>query len=129
MKKIMLAAALVLALAGCAQLQNAWDTLTGARVSPQAVYVERNIAIGLERTAQHYLQACHKYPTLSACSKAIEAKVVFGVRSLRKASADLNAFMKNHPDALGAKGLYDALVASANELKDIYARYNVEAVQ
>ena len=129
MKKFLALCILAVGLAGCANITNAWDTLTGARISPAAVYVEQNVAIGLERVAQHYLVVCHQSPVLQVCGKDIEAKVVFAVRKMRKANTDLRGFMKTHPDALGAQGLYDALVGAAGEFKSIYDSYNLGSVQ
>lgn len=129
MKNFLAVCLLALGVAGCANLTNAWNTLTGARISPEAVYVEQNVAIGLERVAQHYLVVCHQSPALQVCAKDIEAKVVFAVRKMRQANTDLRIFMKAHPDALGAQGLYAALVGAASEFKGIYDSYNLGSVQ
>ena len=126
MKKILLIAALGLSLSSCANLTNAWDTLTGARVSPTTVYVARNSADIVERSATNYLRLCHQYPTNVGCSKSAETQVVLAVRSLRVARTNLVAYMKDHPSALGAQGVYDAFTSSIDALKKILANYNTQ---
>lgn len=130
MKKIVLACALALSLGACANFQNAWDTLTGAKVSPNAVYVAANTADSAEIIATTYLSTCHKAPSaFAACSKAIEVKVVDGVRAVRTARNNLRAFLVAHPDALGASGLYDALVSAQQTLTTIINDYNLAQVK
>ena len=125
MRKIIVVAALALSLGGCANLQNAWNTLTGARVSPQAVYVAENVFDGLERTATNYLVLCHGNPSNVVCSKSAEVAIANGVRSGRVARKNLSAFMVAHPDALGAQGLFDAFSATSDTLKSALQTYGV----
>lgn len=130
MKKLLLAAAMALALSGCANVQNAWNTLTGATVSPKAVYVAVNAADSAEIIAAHYLRVCAASPNLgAACAKNIEQQVADAARSVRIARNDLRAFMKAHPDALGAQGLYDALTQATSTLSDIENTYNIGAAK
>lgn len=130
MRKLLLALAISLSLAGCANFQTAWDTLTGARVSPSAVYVAENSFDSIEIVATTYLRTCHKsaasFPTV--CTKAIESQVVGAVRAGRTARAKLRAFMVAHPDALGASGLYDALKQATAALNDVVTTYNLTKV-
>lgn len=125
MKKILVVVVLAIGLSSCANITNAWNTLTGARVSPQAVYVAQNVEIGFERTATNYLRGCHQHPGAAICSKTAEVAVANAVRSARSSARDLRVFMKSHPDALGASGLYDALKSATGTLKDVLTAYGV----
>ena len=121
--------ALLLSLGACASFQNAYDTLTGARVSPNAVYVAQNAFDSVEIVATHYLRACHLSPgAWAACTKPIESKVVDAVRAGRNARRDLHNFMVSHPDALGAQGLFDAFRQATTTLSDLINAYNLGAV-
>lgn len=129
MRKILFVAALSLSLAGCANFQNAWNTITGATVSPNAVYVAENAFDSIEVVATTYLVACHKNPgAFSVCTKSIESQVVGAVRAGRVARANARAFMVAHPDALGAQGVYDALKSATDTLNQIVNTYNLTAV-
>jgi len=121
----------VLSLGGCASnFQNAWNTLTGAKLSPTAVYVAINTVDSAEIIATAYLRACHKSPSAyAACAKPVESQVVSAVRSVRSARNDLRAFMVAHPDALGASGLFDALTQAQKTLSSIENNYNLAQVQ
>lgn len=125
MRKVLLILALGVGLAGCAQLNNAWNTLTGARVSPQAVYVAENVFDGYERTATNYFRLCHKAPSNPICSKAAEVEIAKSVRAGRVARNNLRAFMVAHPDALGAQGVYDTFTAASDTLKSALQTYGV----
>ncbi len=127
MKKLLLVGALALSLAGCAQVTAAWDTLTGARVSPQAVYVSMNVFDGFERTATNYLRLCHRSPANPVCSKPAEVQIAAAVRSGRVARNNLKAFMTTHPDALGAQGVYDAFTTATDTLKSALQTYGVQS--
>jgi opacity protein-like surface antigen len=127
MRKVLLAAALALSLAGCANLQNAWDTVTGARVSPQGVYVAMNVFDGFERTATNYFVLCHQHPQNVTCSKTAEVQIAAAVRSGRVARNNLRAYMVAHPDAIGAQGVYDAFTAATDTLKAALQNYGVQS--
>src|SRR5690348_11776583 len=58
MKKLLLIIAVSLSLSGCANFQNAWGIVTGATVSPTAVYIARNSFDALEATATNYISYC-----------------------------------------------------------------------
>lgn len=128
MKRIIIALALTLSLGACANLQNVWNTVTGATVSPQAVYIAENAFDALEVTATGYLKICHADMATPGCSKTAIAQIIPAVRSGRVARTNLNAFMKAHPDALGATGLYDALVTATNTLQSVSTQYNIVGV-
>ena len=117
-----------LSLGACANLQNAWNTVTGATVSPQAVYLAENGYDALEVTAKNYLHICRTAPKTPGCSAEAISKVIPAVRAGRVARTNLDAFMKAHPDALGASGLYDALISATNTLQSIATTYNIAGV-
>lgn len=125
MRKLVIVGAVALSLGGCANVQNAWDTLTGARVSPQAVYVAENVFDGLKRTATNYLVLCHGSPTNVVCSKTAEVQIAHAVRAGTVARKNLNAFMVAHPDAIGAQGLLDAFTSASDTLKSALQTYGV----
>lgn len=123
MKKLLAVALLAASLGGCAQVTNAWNTLTGSRVSPQAVYVAENVFDGFERSATNYLRLCHANPTNPVCSKTAEVEIVKAVRSGIVARKNLRAYMVAHPDAIGAQGVYDAFTAASDTLKAALQTY------
>ena len=128
MKKIFVALALALSLGACANLQADWTRLTSVQVSPQAVYLAENGFDAVEVTATTYLKICHARMSTPGCSSTAIAQVIPAVRSGRIARTNLAAFMKAHPDALGAAGLYDALVTATNTLQSVSTTYNIAGV-
>lgn len=129
MRKILLVFALGFSLSACAQLTNAWDTLTGASVSPTAVYVAANSFDAVEITATNYLNYCKTHITTSLCNKQAIAALIPAVRSGRLARTNLEQFLQAHPDAIGAAGLYDALIAATTTLQGIETQYNIGAAK
>lgn len=129
MRKILLIAALAVGLAGCAQITTAWNALTGATVSPQAVYIAANAFDAVELTATNYLRLprCHTGGPVICRSPSATAQIVPAVRSGRVARNNLEQFMKDHPGQLGPQGLYDALTGATATLKGIFAQYNIGA--
>ena len=128
MRKIVLALTLALSLGGCANLQNAYGTLTGATVSPTAVYVARNSFDAVEVTATNYIVYCKVHPAQYGCSRQAIADLIPAVRSGRVARGNLTQFQKSHPGQLGPVGLYDALIAATNTLQAIATQYNITGV-
>jgi hypothetical protein len=104
------------------------SSLTTVQVSPQAVYLAENSFDAIEVTATGYLRICHARMSTPGCSSTAIAQVIPAVRSGRIARTNLNAFMKAHPDALGAAGLYDALVTATNTLQSVSVQYNIAGV-
>ena len=119
---------LFLLLAGCANLQNDFSIITGASVSPTAVYVARNSFDALEITATNYIVFCKRNPATVGCSKTAIAKIIPAVRAGRVARANIVQFQKDHPGQLGTTGLYDALVTATNTLQGIASQYNIAGV-
>lgn len=119
------------ALSGCAQLTNAWNTVTGAQVTIQTVSVAASSFDALEATATNYLRLpkCTGSNGPVCADPAIVAKIVPAVRSGRAARNNLEAFFQAHPDQLGPSGLYDALVAAAATLQSAEAQFNTGATK
>lgn len=125
---------LLLALGGCAALQkaeNAFSTLSGASVSPEAVVVAANTFDALEATATNYLRLKKCSPSTGpVCRNPDATKVLIpAIQNARKARNDLEDFLTDHPGQLGPQGLYDALQLSINTIEGIVATYHIGAVQ
>ena len=131
MKRLFAVIALTLSLAGCSGTQSIADLftrVTSSQVSPQAVYLAENSFDAVEVTATGYLRICHAKMATPGCSSTAIAQIIPAVRSGRVARANLHSFMKAHPDALGATGLYDALVTATNTLQGVATTYNIAGV-
>lgn len=128
MKKLFLVAVLALGLSGCAGLKNAWDLTTGVQVSPRAVYVAINVFNGLEATAANYLHICAGNMSTPGCAPKAISQLIPATRSGRLTRDALRNFVIAHPDALGAKGLYDALRTSTAVIKGISDTYKITGV-
>lgn len=128
MKKLLIAAAMTLALSGCAELQNAWNAATGATVSPSIVIVAVNSFDALEATATNYLRLpkCNSTNGPICRSSAATAQIIPAVRAGRIARNNLEAFLNSHPGALAPQGLYDALSSAVNTLQAVIAQYNIK---
>lgn len=133
MRKL-LVLSLLLVLGGCAALskvENAFNTLSGATVSPAAVVVAVNSFDALEATATNYLRLKKCSPaTGPVCRDPAATKVLIpAVRNARKARNDLESFLADHPGQLGTQGLYDALQLSINTIQGIIVTYHIGAPQ
>jgi hypothetical protein len=130
--QLALATALIaMSLGGCAEfaafrqtVSNVATAIVTGKINRKAVYVAASTANGLIVTADLYLQQpiCGKLPcrTPDATEPIINAKTV-----LSSARSSMLAFMKAHPDELGDKGLYDAMVAAGAEMRKVFATYGV----
>ena len=126
MKKIVggLVLASALSLGGCANLQNAWDVVTSAKVSPAAVVIAANSFDAVEKTATNYVGYCSPNPAPAGCNdNVIQTRLIPAIRSGRTARNSLEAFLQAHPGELGDKGVYDALISSTTTIKAIVANY------
>ena len=127
MRKIIIAALVSLSLGSCAQLTNAWDTLSGTTVSPTAVYVAANAFDAVEATATNYLrlQKCAATSGSVCRNAAATAQIIPAVRAGRVARTNLETFMAQNPGALGPVGLYNALTAATTTLQAVVSQYHV----
>ena len=120
-----LATALTFGVAGCAQLQNAYNVVTGAQVSPQAVVVAASTFDAFEVTATNYLRLrrCTGSNGPICRDPAVTPKIIAAVRAGRVARNNLKAFLRAHPGQLGPTGDYDALIAATQTLQQVLAAY------
>ena len=119
-------------LAGCATFQKieaAYQTVTSATVSPQAVIVAADSFDVVKITATNYLR-------LKRCSGSngpicrdpvLTPKIIAWVKSGTVARDSLKAFLRAHPGQLGDQGLYDILTASTSSLTSALAAYQANA--
>ena len=127
MSKIVLVVSLAFALAGCAQLTNAYNVLTGTSVSPTAVYVAANAFDAVEATATNYLRLrrCSASSGPVCRDPKVSSQLIPAVRAGRIARNNLEAFMKAHPGQLGPTGLYDALTGATATIRSIETTYHI----
>lgn len=121
----------LLFLAGCSgtnpliefkdRVSNAYSVLTEAKVSREAVVLARTTFDAAEVTATNYLRLQRCTPmNRPVCREAkytqpIEVWILKG----RDARNRLTLFMKQHPNELGPKGVYDALVEATRGIRSI----------
>lgn len=116
--------ALLPTLGGCAlfqKLDNAFQVLTSASVSPQAVVVAVNSFDALEATATRYLRLvkCNGANGPVCRDPVISAKVIDAIQKGRIARNNLEQFANTHPGQLGSQGLYDALQTTISTIQDV----------
>lgn len=118
---------LLIALGGCTNLTNAWNTLTSTQVTYQTVAVAANTFDALEATATAYLRLprCTGSNGPVCRSPSATAKIIPAVRSGRVARNNLEQFFADHPGQLGPQGLYDALQKAIATLQSVIAQYNI----
>lgn len=124
MRKILMVLALV-SLTGCAEIRNAYDAVTGASVSPQAVVLAASTFDAFEVTATNYLRLrkCTDTNRPVCRDPAVTPTVIGAVRSGRVARNNLKQFLRDHPGQLGPQGDYDALVAATQTLRGALSEY------
>lgn len=127
MRNLALAILFAFGVAGCAQLQNDWNAITGSAVSPTAVIVAGNSFDALEATATNYLRLpkCVTGGTPICRNPKATAIIIPAVRSGRVARNNLEQFLTDHPGQLGPQGLYDALSASINTLRGAFTQFGI----
>ena len=128
MKKLLLVLTLSLSLSACANFSKAYDIVTGATVSPQAVIVAANSFDAIEITATKYLRLkkCVNGGPVICRDPAISKQIIPAIRSGRIARDKLEQFLIDNPGQLGPSGLYNVLTASIDTLQKIYDQYNVK---
>ncbi len=127
MRKLMLAAAALLALGGCTQfradvaaVKTAFGKISTTQLSPTAVRVAIDLFDGVEVSAKNYLALPRCGGTALVCrNPAYMAPIIKAVKDGRAARAALEQFLAGHPGALGAQGAYDALQAAVSTLKSM----------
>jgi len=126
MKRI-LALLVLISLAGCAEIRNAYDVVTGANVSPAVVQVAVNSFDALEATATNYLKLprCNGKNGPICRDPGATAAIIPAVRAGRVARNNLETFIQQNPGQLGPSGLYNALQAASSTLQGIYTQYHI----
>ena len=126
MKKLLIPLLLAFSLSGCA----AWNAITGAQLSPKAVYIAVNSFDALERTATNYLRLKKCNGTTIICRDPIAtSKLIPAIQSARLARNNLEQFLKTHPGQLGPQGLYDALENAMSTIETIVNQYNIQVLK
>jgi hypothetical protein len=113
-----------LLLVGCSQLKTVYDTVTSAKVPAKVVYVAVNAFDAAKITAKNYIVYCTPNPSPKGCDDgAIKTKLDPAIKSGTAARDSLQDFLAEHPGELGNKGLYDAMTAATNTIKDVTANF------
>ncbi|MGO7089507.1 hypothetical protein AB9E14_23815 [Rhizobium leguminosarum] len=116
------AAALCLALGSCANVKTAYDAVTTSTVPAKSVYVAVNAFNVVETAATGYITYCTPNPTPVGCNDdVIQNQIVPTMDKGITAKKTLVAFLKEHPGALGDKGLYSGLVTATSTLQTLLA--------
>ena len=116
MKKLLLAVSLVLALGGCTNLQNAWQMITSASVSPTQIIVAANSFDAAEASATQYLLYCKAtVPVPTYCALKTRQIVVAAVRAGRTARNGLEPYIVS--GTAGPSALFNTMVTSINTLQ------------
>ena len=128
MKRILFVCLLAISLGACAGLTNTYNLLSGASVSPTAVYVAANAFDAVEATATNYLKLpkCNGSNPVCRDPKAT-AQIIPAVRSGRVARTNLENFIAQNPGSLGPVGMYNALTSATATLQAIINTYNIKA--
>jgi hypothetical protein len=124
MKKLLPVIIAPLMLVSCAQLKTVYDVATSAKVPAKTVYVAANAFDAAKSTAKNYIIYCTPNPAPKGCNdNAIKTKLDPAIRSGTAARNSLEQFLADHPGELGDKGLYDAMVAATDTIKDVTAAF------
>ena len=115
MRKTLIALPLLFVLGGCASLQNAWNVITSAAVTPQQIIVAGNTFDGLETAATQYLTYCKANAAQAGCALSIRVNVVKAVRSGRTARNQLEPYVTS--GTAGPAAIFNTLVAAINTLQ------------
>ena len=116
MRKLLLGLTLALSLGACANLQNAWQVVTSAAVSPTQIIVAGNAFDAAEASATQYLLYCKAtVPVPSACALSTRKKVVAAVRAGRTARNGLEPYVVS--GTAGPSALFNTMVTSINTLQ------------
>jgi len=130
MKKLLLVVILALPLGACGTLQNVWNIVTGASVTPNQAYIAANAFDAVEVTATNYLKlpACGSAGASSLCrTQAAVNTIVPAIRSGRVARNNLEAAVTGANGAPVSASLYTALTAQTSTLQTIITQYGISS--
>lgn len=104
------------------------QAVQSASVDAKTVIIAANVFNALETTAKNYMKFERCDGTNGpVCRDPRATKIIIkAVRAGRPIRDNLEDFVRVHPDKLGPKGKYDALVAVIKTLKGVYAQYNIK---
>ena len=123
--KLLFAAAAMLALAGCANVTSAIETVTQAKVSPAAVAIAVNAFDAVKVTAKNYVAFCTPVPAPAGCNDTvIQAQLDPAIQAGTAARNSLEDFLASHPGELGDAGVYDALTAATDTLNQVVSAFH-----
>ena len=123
--KLLFAAAAMLALAGCANITSAIDTVTQAKVSPAAVAIAVNAFDAVKVTAKNFVAFCTPVPAPAGCNDTvIQAQLDPAIQAGTAARNSLEDFLASHPGELGDAGVYDALTAATDTLNKVVSAFH-----
>lgn len=122
MKRLFIAIAALVMLAGCSTLTN----LAATTVPASSVVVAVNAFDAVKTTASNYIAYCTPNPSPAGCNDAAIRKLIPAVRSGTDARNAVEAFEKAHPGPIGVSGIYDALTSATNTIQAIVAEYGVK---
>ena len=127
MKKFFAICAVALGLTGCANIDNAYNTLTGASVSPQSALVAANSFDALETVATGYLQlpACGSGAPVTCRNAAAVSKIVPAIRSGRAARNAIEALLSANNGGAITVASYNTLSAAVTTLEAVYSSYSI----
>ncbi|KAA0685989.1 hypothetical protein DTW90_34445 [Neorhizobium sp. P12A] len=118
------AVALCVALSSCSSLTNAWSAVTEAKVPAKTILVAENAFNIAKSTATNYIAYCTPNPAPAGCNDvAIKTQLIPAIKSGTTARDQLQAFLRAHPDQVGDKGVYDALVAATTTIGSVTANF------
>ena len=123
--KLLFAAAAMLALAGCANVTSAIETVTQAKVSPAAVAIAVNAFDAVKVTAKNYVAFCTPVPAPAGCNDTvIQTQLDPATKAGTAARNSLEDFLASHPGELGDAGVYDALTAATDTLNQVVSAFH-----
>ena len=125
MRKLLIIGLLAFGLTGCAQLQNAYQVVTGAAITPEQVYVSANAFDAVEASATQYLKlpVCGSAPCRNA---GATATIVAAVRAGRLARNQLESAVNSNPTGPVNANLLATLTSSTSTLKSILSEFGAQ---
>ena len=124
-KRLAIALAIISSLAGCAQIQNAYNAVTSATITPQQVYIAANAFDAVEASATTYLKlpVCGNLPCRNPSATA---SIVASIRAGRLARNKLESAVSASPGAPVDANLYATLTSSTSTIKAVLAEFGVQ---
>ena len=115
-------------LVGCgtiAKIQTAYEAVTSATVSPQAIILAADAFDVVKITATNYLRTKRCTGTNGPVCRdpALTKTIASAVNNGTDARNTLKQFLRAHPGHLGDQGVYDALTTATATLTKLLAAY------